>query len=223
MLPASTSSTPWGQPELPPPVAVQPTTTPAFADPAREAERVMATTQLRSELRGEGAASARARGKTQIDFDRLGNVAIRFVAFIVDLLVEFPLQVLWMRMLEPFTDIAPRTYYRGTSPLSIPGAGIGTGLFGAVIAVWSVHLVYRIAMEATGGTVGKRLFGLRTIRYSDSTPIGFGRAALRETIGRMAAGLFCSFGYISMIWDPGRQGWHDKLAGSQVVHKVPED
>ncbi len=221
VLPPQSSPSPWGQPPPQPQqvFAPQPPAPPVFVDQSRETERVMAASQLRSELRGEGAASARARGKRQIDFDRPGNGFVRFAAFVVDLLVEFPLQVVWMRALEPFTDIAPRTYYRGTSPLSFPG----TGLLGAAVAVWSVHLVYRIAMEATGGTVGKRLFGLRTIRYSDSTSLGFGRAALRETIGRMAAGLFCSFGYISMLWDPNSQGWHDKVAGSQVVHKVPDD
>ncbi|MFZ5767639.1 MAG: RDD family protein [Bacillota bacterium] len=70
-----------------------------------------------------------------------------------------------------------------------------------------------------GQTAGKRVLGIRVVR-EDGGPVGFGRALLRETLARWAAGLVLGLGYLWAAWDAGGQGWHDKVAGTAVVRGV---
>ena len=68
----------------------------------------------------------------------------------------------------------------------------------------------------TGQTLGKRALGIRVIDLKRGGPIGYGRAVLRY-IGRILSTIVVLLGYFWMIWDPEKQTWHDKIAGSVVV------
>lgn len=67
-----------------------------------------------------------------------------------------------------------------------------------------------------GQTPGKMALRLR-VEGADGTPLGFRRAALRETLGRLGAALPFGAGYLMVVFDENKQGLHDKLAGSRVV------
>jgi uncharacterized RDD family membrane protein YckC len=69
-----------------------------------------------------------------------------------------------------------------------------------------------------GGTLGQRLLGLSVVDATTGM-----RISLRQSIGRF-------FGYLLSIWviflgliwvglDPYKQGWHDKLAHTYVLHQ----
>ena len=47
-------------------------------------------------------------------------------------------------------------------------------------------------------------------------PIGNSRAFIRY-IGRFVSTIVFLLGYFWMLWDPEKQTWHDKFAGSVVV------
>jgi uncharacterized RDD family membrane protein YckC len=68
----------------------------------------------------------------------------------------------------------------------------------------------------TGQTVGKRLMRIRVVDDNTGRPIGRGRAGVRH-LGRIVSALPLFLGYLWMLWDPQKQAWHDKLAGSVVV------
>ena len=66
-----------------------------------------------------------------------------------------------------------------------------------------------------GATPMGLIFGLRVVRL-DGRPLDFPTLAVRgvaAAFGAMAAGI----GYFWCAWDPEKQTWHDKLAGTVVV------
>lgn len=73
-----------------------------------------------------------------------------------------------------------------------------------------------------GWTIGRRLFGLRTVDTITREPLGLARAAGR-TLVVVLASLVCGVGmlvlYLSVLWDPSghRRGWHDRIAEAVVV------
>lgn len=80
-------------------------------------------------------------------------------------------------------------------------------------------LIYRVALwswKAT--TVGGIICGLRVAR-TDGKPLAFTDSLVRglaSILSAAAAGL----GWLWILWDPERQAWHDKIAGTVVV-RVP--
>ena len=67
-----------------------------------------------------------------------------------------------------------------------------------------------------GQTLGKMALGIRVIDLARGGPIGYGRGFIRY-IGRIASFIVLFLGYFWMLWDPEKQTWHDKFAGSVVV------
>jgi uncharacterized RDD family membrane protein YckC len=70
-----------------------------------------------------------------------------------------------------------------------------------------------------GFTPGKGLMGLRVVR-ADGRPVTIGPAFLRY-VGYWISGLFLFLGYVWVIFDGRRQGWHDKLGGTVVIYDWP--
>lgn len=72
-----------------------------------------------------------------------------------------------------------------------------------------------------GATLGKRFFGLRVVTVDGSESIDPVKGFLREVVGRFISGIVLSLGYLWILWDKERQGWHDKIAGTYVLQVVP--
>ncbi len=67
----------------------------------------------------------------------------------------------------------------------------------------------------TGQTVGKLALGIKVVKRDGDT-IGFARATVRyfsSIISMLCVGL----GFVWIVFDDRKQGWHDKMAGSFVV------
>jgi uncharacterized RDD family membrane protein YckC len=71
---------------------------------------------------------------------------------------------------------------------------------------------------SSGQTPGDAALSVRVVDFRDGTgrPIGYGRAFIRWLVS-LVSGLVFLLGYLWMIWDPEKQTWHDKAAGSVVV------
>ena len=71
----------------------------------------------------------------------------------------------------------------------------------------------------TGQTPGNAVLGIRVVDVRDrpGQPIGYGRAALRWLVSIVSA-IVLLLGYLWMLWDPRKQTWQDKAAGSVPVH-----
>jgi hypothetical protein len=68
--------------------------------------------------------------------------------------------------------------------------------------------------------VGKMTVGIKVVGADGQPPTG-GRALLRY-VGYALSGLVLSLGFLWVIFDRKRQGWHDKIAGTYVVYSDEE-
>ena len=84
----------------------------------------------------------------------------------------------------------------------------------------ALPIVYNIGFWMLAGqTIGKRMMGLRVVRTNGQRVTFW--AAVRRQIGyAISAILF--LGYLWILFDNRRQGFHDKLAGTYVVYAWPE-
>jgi uncharacterized RDD family membrane protein YckC len=86
----------------------------------------------------------------------------------------------------------------------------------AVAVVLFIPAYFVSAWVLIGATPGKLLLGLQVVR-TNHTPLGWGRATLRF-IGYWISAIVLFLGFLWVLVDRRRQGWHDKLAGTYVVY-----
>ncbi len=73
-----------------------------------------------------------------------------------------------------------------------------------------------------GYTVGKRAVGIRVVQ-TNFTTLSLPQAFLREVVGKCFSEPFLLAGCWSAAWDKDRQTLHDKIAGTLVVTKLPDN
>jgi uncharacterized RDD family membrane protein YckC len=87
----------------------------------------------------------------------------------------------------------------------------------ANIVSFFVGLAYFIGFWSSGGaTPGKMVMGLQVVRQ-DGNPVDVSTGALRY-VGYIVSGLAIGLGFLWIIWDPNKEGWHDKIAKTRVIH-----
>ena len=89
-----------------------------------------------------------------------------------------------------------------------------------------VTLCYLTILESrkgahNGQTLGKQATGIRIVR-DDGQPLTFGRALLREGVGKQLLGIITLYIYLVVdylwpLWDRENQALHDKIASTHVV------
>jgi uncharacterized RDD family membrane protein YckC len=90
-----------------------------------------------------------------------------------------------------------------------------------ILCLLLFSIVYYIGFWSSDGqTMGNTVVGLKVIRTNGSR-LSAGRALLRY-IGYLINAVFFSIGFLWAAFDPKRQGWHDKLAGTLVVYAETE-
>ena len=76
-----------------------------------------------------------------------------------------------------------------------------------------------IMWKLKGTTVGGIVCNLKILRV-DGREIDWSTAIVRA-LGCFLSLIVCGLGFIWIAFDPGRQAWHDKIAGTVVV-RVPQ-
>lgn len=85
-------------------------------------------------------------------------------------------------------------------------------VFGPVIGV-----AYYVGFTGyCGQTPGKMAIRVKVIRC-DGGEIGYGRAFIRETLGKFLSFVIFGIGYLMIAFDGQKQGLHDKLADTYVI------
>ena len=101
----------------------------------------------------------------------------------------------------------------GRGPRGRPGASVALQCVSMLVAV-----AYFVIFWATSGqTPGKMALGIKVIG-ANGAPVTWGQAILRY-IGYIVSGIVAALGFIWIAFDSKRQGWHDKIAKTYVVHK----
>ncbi len=84
----------------------------------------------------------------------------------------------------------------------------------------SIWLIYYLGLwMLTGQTVGKWIMGVRIVR-TDGQRLRIGNC-VRRLLGYVVSAILF-LGYLWVLVDDRRQGFHDKLAGTFVVYAWPE-
>ena len=83
--------------------------------------------------------------------------------------------------------------------------------FGYYISLWML----------TGRTAGKAVMGLKVVHVQGRS-ISFG-VALRRLIGYYISAIVLFWGFISVLLNDERRGWHDKMAGTCVIYAWDAD
>ena len=82
-----------------------------------------------------------------------------------------------------------------------------------ILLLW---LYYWLFTGLKGQTLGKMAVGIKVVNAEGSLP-GLGSAALREIPGKILSTIAICLGFLWIIWDGQKQGWHDKIANTYVL------
>lgn len=101
---------------------------------------------------------------------------------------------------------------------STSAIGISATLFLVGVAVW---FVYMAREGRTGTTVGKSVFGIRTVDRTTRQPVGagkgIGRGVIRGVLGFPTFGVGFLLDHLWPLWDRDAQTLHDKAVSAVVV------
>jgi uncharacterized RDD family membrane protein YckC len=105
----------------------------------------------------------------------------------------------------------------GVATAILFGAGRGAGA--GVSFIVGLAYYWYFWTRQNGQSPGKQIMNIRVVK-ADGTPIGDGEAVLRY-VGYTVNSVVLMLGWLWALWDPNRQGWHDKLAKTYVVKADP--
>jgi uncharacterized RDD family membrane protein YckC len=160
----------------------------------------------------------------------------RVLGYILDIIIIFVLEA---PVTIPWLYVPVAQFYRdhpaaagqtvATLPADLSNRFVVIGVLGAVVSA----LYFGGLVAWFGRTAGQLAMGTFVVRAEDGGRLPESRAFLRAaifwapglvgvvpTVGSIA-GLIALIGLVSAGWDSRRQGWHDKLARSFVVKRVP--
>jgi uncharacterized RDD family membrane protein YckC len=83
------------------------------------------------------------------------------------------------------------------------------------LLVGLAYFVYFWSASGGGQTLGQRALKLRVVK-TDGSQLDYAGALVRY-IGLIIASIPIGLGLAWVGWDPNKQGWHDKIAGTYVV------
>ena len=80
------------------------------------------------------------------------------------------------------------------------------------------YFYWVVLQHKMGQTLGKKALGIKVVDIEGKTPT-YMTFFLREVVGKLISGIILGIGYLMVIWDPNKQGLHDKIASTYVVKK----
>ena len=85
------------------------------------------------------------------------------------------------------------------------------------IIPWVVAFGYFVVLTvAFGATLGKMAFGMKVVG-ADGAKVGIGAVLMREIVGKIVSFVVVLIGFVWILVDDNRQGWHDKIGKTFVV------
>jgi len=82
--------------------------------------------------------------------------------------------------------------------------------------VLPISIGYFTCFFGNGQTPGMKAVKIKLCRTDGAYPIGYARGFLRW-IGMIISSLVIGLGFLWILIDENKQGWHDKIAGTYVV------
>ena len=139
---------------------------------------------------------------------KFGGAGARLVAYIVDELITTGVSLVFLFVVGLLIAAA------GSA-----GADLIAGLgFFLAFCVWFAFALayFPFFWARSGQTPGMRLVHLKVVRDEDGGPVTVGPAILR-LVGYWVSALVFYLGFIWILVDKRRRGWHDLIAGTCVI------
>jgi len=103
-----------------------------------------------------------------------------------------------------------------TSACTVPQGSWLAFAMAAMVVGFVIQLVWYSRRVSRRQSVGQQAAGIRVVDRRTVERIGVWRAGTRH-VARLVSTIPFGLGYLWMLWDPERQTWHDKLAGTIVI------
>jgi uncharacterized RDD family membrane protein YckC len=100
--------------------------------------------------------------------------------------------------------------------VAIAGGDFSTAFSAAYVLMAAIAIGYFTYFFGKGQTPGMKLVEIKLIRTDGVEPIGYKKGFFRW-VGMEISGMVLLLGYIWILIDKKKQGWHDKIAGTYVV------
>lgn len=100
---------------------------------------------------------------------------------------------------------SPFLTYSGSENLAGNLLRIGLSLAYYVLTTWQ-----------SGSTLGKRIMKIKVVTQNGSKAT-LTTVLLREVVGKFVSTIVIGLGYLWVLFDAKKQGWHDKIAKTIVV------
>jgi len=139
---------------------------------------------------------------------RFGGFMKRFIAYMIDGFIAGIIVVVVSLVLGPITAALGG---------NDNGFLAGIGILVMLLVVFGVMIFYfPFFWQRSGQTPGMKVLGVRVVNNDDGGPIGWGTALLR-LVGFGISAMIFYIGFIWIIFDARKQGWHDHIAGTCVI------
>jgi len=141
--------------------------------------------------------------------------ASRTIAFVIDLILASAILLaigLFVQLIATYFPVN-KLLAQVLSPSAGEQARSPTALAVAIV----VYAIYSIACwTLMGQTPGKALMGIRVVR-THGQPLSIGRSILRY-LAYWVSALPLFLGFLWVLVDDDRRGWHDKIADTHVIY-----
>ena len=137
--------------------------------------------------------------------------------------IDLPKAGFWIRVVASLIDGLILGVVQFIIGLVLGFAGGAAG--GESMALFAVTWLCSVVVSVTyyvfftgynGQTPGKMAVRIQVIR-TDGTPVGYGKAFLREIPCKFISGILLGIGYLMVAFDVQKQGLHDRMAGTYVI------
>jgi uncharacterized RDD family membrane protein YckC len=156
---------------------------------------------------------------SRVNTSRPAGFFSRFEAFIIDLAILSIVQLVGSAFIQ-----AVIRFFRLSELADIFRTLLGNPTFniisGSILVTLLVIGYYTFFWTLVGFTPGKAFLGLKIVR-KNGEKVTFGRSLLRFFAYWISA-IPLFLGFLWVLWDPNRLGWHDKIAGTQVLY-IPKN
>lgn len=133
----------------------------------------------------------------------------RLLAFVIDYIIMTVAQMAFFAALGIVSEFAHRA-----TDFEAPDLDL---LYKLIF--YLLQVAYHSTFEATTmqGSIGKVICKLVVVD-ADGNRITFGKA-LSRNFSKFLSSLLCGLGFLTILWNPMKQGWHDQVAKTYVVKK----
>lgn len=140
------------------------------------------------------------------DTNRYAGFWMRFWAYLADLIIVFSINGILLNPLKFINEGKPIV--------------LGYWSVAGIVSIIVLYLYFLLMTKFYGQTLGKMIFGIKVIR-KDLQPLQWSDIVFRELVGRFFYRVLfiAQVLYIVVAFDDKKQGIHDMISDTRVVHQ----